>query len=328
MPNLKTTYMGIEVNSPLLVAASSISSYVDRVQMAESAGAGGLVIRSLFEEQIALDQLRHEETLATGANSFPEATSYFPDVDHGGSAEHLMWVEKTRKAVSMPIFASLNAVSPGAWVTYAKQLADTGVNGLEINSYTVPTDPDKPAGTIEQRLYEVVESVRKEVDLPVAVKLSPFYTSPANVIKELQARGVNAVVLFNRFLQPDIDPETETLVNEMVLSTPAELRLPLRWAALLYGRTGLDIAVNTGVHTGRDTIKALLAGANVVQVAATLLKNGIPYLSTMQLDMQNWMEEKGYETVADFRGKLSQQKCDDPFAFERAQYVKLISEAR
>lgn len=328
MPNLKTTYMGIEIKSPLIVAASSISSYVERVQMAESAGAGALVIRSLFEEQIALDQLQHEETLSTGAESFPEATTYFPDVDHGGSKEHLMWVEKTRKAVSMPIFASLNAVSPGAWVTYAKQLADTGVNGIEVNSYTVPTDPDKPASTIEQRLYDVVESVRKEVDLPIAVKLSPFYTSPANVIKGLEERGVNAVVLFNRFLQPDIDPETETLVNEMVLSTPAELRLPLRWAALLYGRTGLDLAVNTGVHTGRDAIKALLAGANVVQVAATLLKNGIPYLSTMQLDMQNWMDEKGYETVADFRGKLSQQKCDDPFAFERAQYVKLLSDAR
>lgn len=329
MPNLKTTYMGIEVKSPLIVAASSISSYVDRVQMAESAGAGALVIRSLFEEQVALDQFRHEETLSTGANISPEATtSYFPDVEHGGSKEHLMWVEKTRKAVSMPVFASLNAVSPGAWVTYAKQLADTGVDGLEVNSYTIPTDPDKPANTIEQRLYDVVESVRQEVSLPIAVKLSPFYTSPANVVKELEARGVNAVVVFNRFLQPDIDPETESLVNEMVLSTPTELRLPLRWAALLYGRTGLDIAVNTGVHTGRDAIKALLAGANVVQVAATLLKNGIPYLSTMQLDMQNWMAEKGYESVADFRGKLSQQKCDDPFAFERAQYVKLLSEAR
>lgn len=328
MPNLKTTYMGIEIKSPLIVAASSISSYVERVQAAESAGAGALVIRSLFEEQIALDQLNLEEKLSVGSESFAEATSYFPDVEHGGSAEHLMWVEKTRKAVSMPVFASLNAVSPGAWVTYAKQLADSGVDGLEINSYSVPTDPAKPAGEIEQRLYDVIESVRKEVTLPIAVKLSPFYTSPANVVKELEARGVNAIVMFNRFLQPDIDPETETLVNEMVLSTPAELRVPLRWAALLYGRTSLDLAVNTGVHTGRDTIKALLSGANVVQVASTLLKNGIPYLSTMQLDIMNWMEEKGYASLDDFRGKLSQQKCDDPFAFERAQYVKLLSESR
>lgn len=328
MPNLKTTYMGIEINSPLIVAASSISSYVERVQMAESAGAGAVVIRSLFEEQVALDSLRMEEALSAGGDSFAEATSYFPDVEHGGSKEHLMWVEKTRKATAMPVFASLNAVSPGAWVTYAKQLADTGVNGLEVNFYAVPTNPEKTAAQIEQQLYEIIEAVRKEVTLPIAVKLSPFYTSPANVIKALETRGVNAVVLFNRFLQPDIDPETETLVNEMALSSPAELRVPLRWAALLYGRTDLDVAVNTGVHTGRDAIKALLAGASAVQVASTLLQNGIPYLSTMQLAMQNWMTEKGYDNVADFRGKLSQQKCDDPFAFERAQYVKLLSQAK
>lgn len=328
MPDLKTSYMGVELKSPLVVAASSISSYVDRVQMAESAGAGALVIRSLFEEQIALDQLKMEEALSYGGDSFPEATSYFPDVEHGGTSEHLMWVEKTRKAVSMPIFASLNAVSPGAWVTYAKQLADTGVDGLEINFYAVPTDPAVSSAEIEAQLFSIIESVRKEVTLPIAVKLSPFYTAPANLIKKLEDLGVNAVVLFNRFLQPDIDPDTETLVNEMVLSTPSELRLPLRWAAILYGRTKLDIAVNTGVHTGRDVVKALLAGADVVQVASTLLQNGIPYLSTMQLDLQNWMEEKGYASLDEFRGKLSQQKCDDPFAFERAQYVKLLSQAR
>ncbi len=327
MADLKTTYMGIPLKSPVMVAASSVSSYVDRVQMAESAGAGALVIRSLFEEQISLDQWRMEEALAIGAESFAEAMSYFPRVEHGGIKEHLMWVEKTRKAVTLPIFASLNAVSPGAWTTYARQLADTGVNGLEINVYAVPADPNQPGSVIEQQLYDVIEAIRKEVSLPIAVKLSPFYTAPANVVKELEKRGVNAVVIFNRFLQPDIDPDTESLINEMVLSTPAELKVPLRWAALLYGRTGLDIAVNTGVHTGRDVIKALLAGATVVQVAATLLKNGIPYISTMLLDIQNWMEERGYNTLADFRGKLSQKNCDDPFAFERAQYVKLLSGA-
>jgi len=325
MANVKTTYMGVELKSPLVVAASSISSYVDRVQMAENAGAGALVIRSLFEEQIQVDSLKLEETLATGAESFAEATSYFPDVEYGGSKEHLMWVEKTRKAVSMPVFASLNAVSPGSWTTYAKQLADTGVNGLEVNFYAVPTDFDKPAGDVEKMLFDIVESVTSTVSIPVAVKLSPFYTSPANVIQALEKRGVKAVVIFNRFLQPDIDPDTETLYNEMVLSTSSELKLPLRWAALLYGRTGLDIAVNTGVHTGRDAVKALLAGASVVQIASTLLQNGIPYLSTMLLDIQNWMDEKGYDSLEDFRGNVSQKNCDDPFGFERAQYVKLLS---
>ena len=325
MANVKTTYMGVQLKSPLVVAASSISSYVDRVQMAESAGAGALVIRSLFEEQIQIDSLKMEETLATGAESFAEATSYFPDMEYGGSKEHLMWVQKTRKATSMPVFASLNAVSPGAWTAYAKQLADTGVDGLEVNFYAVPTDLGKPADEIEKMLFDIVESVVSTVSVPVAVKLSPFYTSPANVVKELEQRGVKAVVMFNRFLQPDIDPDTETLVNEMILSSSSELKLPLRWAAILYGRTSLDIAVNTGVHTGRDAVKAVLAGASVVQVASTLLQNGIPYLSTMLLDLQSWMDEKGYESLEDFRGNVSQKNCDDPFGFERAQYVKLLS---
>lgn len=325
MANLSTTYLGVELKNPLVVAASSISSYVDRVQMAEQAGAGALVIRSLFEEQILLDQLKMEEKLSYGGDSFAEATSYFPQVAHGGTKEHLMWVEKTRKAVSMPVFASLNAVSPGAWTQYAKDLATTGISGLEVNYYAVPTDPGKTGSELEKTLLDTIEGVRQAVDLPIAVKLSPFYTSPANIVSELEKRGVNGVVMFNRFLQPDIDPDTESLVNEMVLSNANELRVPLRWAALLYGRTKLDLAVNTGVHTGRDVVKAMLAGATVVQVASTLLRNGIPYLSTMLMDMQNWMEEKGYDSVEDFRGNVSQKKVDDPFGFERAQYVKLLS---
>ena len=325
MANLTATYMGVQLKSPLVVAASSISSYVDRVQMAENAGAGALVIRSLFEEQIAIDSMKMDDLMSVNTESFSEATSYFPKLEYGGSKEHMMWVEKTRKAVSMPIFASLNAVSPGAWTTYAKELADTGVNGLEVNFYAVPTDAGKSASEVEKSLFDIVENVVKSVSVPVAVKLSPFYTSPANVVKELEKRGVKAVVIFNRFLQPDIDPDTETLYNEMILSTSSEMKLPLRWAALLYGRTGLDIAVNTGVHTGRDAVKAILAGASIVQVASTLLQNGIPYLSTMLLDMQNWMDEKGYQSLEDFRGNVSQKSCDDPFGFERAQYVKLLS---
>ncbi len=325
MANLTTRYLGVELKNPLVVAASSVSSYVDRVKMAESAGAGALVIRSLFEEQIALEALAMEEDLAVGAEAFAEAITYFPRIEHGGSKEHLMWVEKTRQAVSMPIFASLNAVSPGAWTAYATQLADAGVDGLEINYYTVPTDPTRSATEIEQNLYAIVESIRSRVALPLAVKLSPFYTSPANVVAELEKRGVAGVVLFNRFLQPDIDPETESLVNEMVLSHPLEMKVPLRWVALLYGRTKLDLALNTGVHTGRDAVKALLAGATVVQVASTLLNNGIPYLSTILMDIQNWMAEKGYQSVDDFRGNVSQKNCDDPLAFERSQYVKLLT---
>ena len=324
MVDLSTTYLGVSLKNPLVVAASSISSYVDRVKMAEEAGAGALVIRSLFEEQIEYDRQALAEFLASGADGYAESTSYYPQLKHGGPKEHLMWVEKTRKAVQMPLFASLNAVTPGAWVDYARQLAGTGVDGLEINYYIVPTDPDMPGSVIENRLYDIVERIRAEVSLPLAVKLSPFLTAPANVVRELEKRGVKGVVLFNRFLQPDIDPDSESLRSEMVLSTPAELKLPLRWVAILYGRTGLDLALNTGAHTGRDVVKGLLAGASIVQMAATLLKNGIPYLSTMLIHLQNWMEEKGYETLGDFRGNLSQKNVPDPDAFERAQYVKLL----
>jgi dihydroorotate dehydrogenase (fumarate) len=316
--------MGIPLCTPIVVAASTISSYVDRVKMAEQAGAGALVIRSLFEEQIQFDRLRMEEALAVGEHSYAEATSYFPKLEHGGASEHLMWIEKTRKAVRLPLIASLNAVSAGGWAQYARQLSGAGVDGIELNVYTVAADPRKPGAEIEQELFQTVESVRAETKLPLAVKLSPFYTSIAHLAAELDRRGVNALVIFNRFLQPDIDPDGESLHSEMSLSTPAELRLPLRWAALLHGRIRADLAVTTGVHSGRDGAKALLAGATVVQVASALLQNGIPYLSTMLRELEGWMGEHGYTRLEDFRGKLSQRRADDPFLFERAQYVNLL----
>lgn len=325
MVDLSTTYLGVKLKNPLVVSASSISNHIDTVKAAENAGAAGLVIRSLFEEQIALEGHYLLERAEREAESLVEASnSYFPSVKHGGPREHLMWVEKTRQAVKMPIFASLNAVTPGAWVDYARQLTDTGVNGLEVNFYFVATDPSRSGADIEKSLYEVVENVRAATKLPIAVKLSPYFTSIVNVVSELEKRGVNGVVLFNRFLQPDIDADTESVYSEMVLSTPAEMRAPLRWVAILHGRVGLDLCLNSGVHSGTDAIRALLAGANAVQMTGTLLKNGIPYLSTMLINMQDWMTEHNYEKLSDFQGKLSQKHCDDPFAFERAQYVKLI----
>ncbi len=324
MTNLKTTFMGIKLESPIVVAASSISSYTDRIELAEKAGAGALVIRSLFEEQIMMEAQRLEDELAVGSEMFSEALSYFPEIKHGEADEHLMWVEEARKAVKMPLFASLNAVTPGAWTKYARQLEGTGVDGLELNVYAVATNPRKTSVEIENELYEIVESVLSEVKIPVSVKLSPFYTSPLNVIHELVARGVKGVVLFNRFLQPDIDPAEETLKSEMVLSSPEEVKVPLRHIALLYGRIDSDMAITSGIHSGLDAAKALLAGAAVVQTASALIKNGIPYISTMLRELEGWMEEKGYENLEAFRGKLSQQQAEDPFTFERAQYVKLL----
>jgi dihydroorotate dehydrogenase (fumarate) len=324
MADIKTTYMGIPLETPLVVAACSISSMIDKIKMAEHAGAGALVIRSLFEEQILFDALKMEDALSVGADAFPEALTYFPDLKHGEAEEHLMWIEKTRREVKMPLIASLNAVSFGAWVKFARQLEATGVDGIELNVYALATDPRKTAKKIEAELYEVVEAVLGEVQIPVAVKLSPFYTATVNLAHELDKRGVAALVLFNRFLQPDIDPETESLHNEMVLSSAQELRLPLRWVALLYGRVKTDLALNTGVHSGLDAVKALLAGATVVQTASALLRNGIPYLSTMLRELENWMDAKAYERLVDFRGSMSQKEVEDPFAFERAQYVNLL----
>lgn len=324
MADLTTTFMGLKLRSPLVVGASSISNYTDRIKHAEDCGAGALIIRSLFEEQIQLDRQKLANLLTQHDDAFAEASSYFPTVKHGGPSEHLMWVERARKAVAMPLFASLNAYAPGSWVHYAKQLAETGVDGLELNVYAVATDPEKPGSAVEKELFDIVEAVRAEIKLPISVKLSMFYTNTAYVVKELEKRGANAVVLFNRFLQPDIDPDTENLVNEMVYSTPAEIKIPLRWIALLYGRTSLDLAHSTGVHTARDMIKSLLAGATVVQSVATLLINGLPYLSTMLLNLQQWMDEHNYKDIPSFRGSLSQKHVDDPFAFERAQYVRLL----
>jgi len=325
MTDLTASYMGIPLTSPLVVAACSISSMIDRVRLAEQAGAGALVIRSLFEEQVQLDALRLEENLRAGGESYAEAASYFPEVTPGMGEEHLHWIEKTRAAVKMPLIASLNATSPGSWVHYARQLEGTGVNGLELNLYAVPGDPRRDAPQIERELLDIVAAVRAETRLPLAVKVSPFYTSFGHVAQALDRAGANALVLFNRFLQPDIDPTTETVQSEMILSTPDELRLPLRWTALLYGRVRAEIALSTGVHSGLDAAKALLAGAQVVQTASALLQHGIPYLSTMLRQLEGWMGEHGYRLLNDFRGRLSQRENPDPFAYERAQYVRLLA---
>ena len=324
MSDLSTTFMGIPLKSPIVVAASSISSMIDRVAMAERVGAGALVIRSLFEEQIQVEQQRFDDYLAVGGESFPEALSYFPAIEHGQADEHLMWVEKTRKAVKMPLIASLNAVSRGSWVEYARQLESTGVDGLELNVYIMGTNPDRSGAELEQELLDIVQSVKSVVKIPVAVKLSPYYASTLNVAIGLDKLGVEALVLFNRFVRPTVDVESETLTNEMFWSTPEEMRLPLNRVARIFGHLKADMALNTGVHSGEDVVRAILVGATVVQVASALFVHGIPYISTMLRDIEAWMGERGYHSLDDFRGKMSQKNCDDPFAFERAQYVNLL----
>lgn len=325
MADLSTTYMGIELKNPVVVAACALSNKVDNIVRAEEAGAGALVIRSLFEEQIRHEIGDLDEALSQGAESYAEALSYFPAISHGEAKEHLFWVERTRAATEMPLIGSLNAVSPGSWVKYAKQLADTGVNGLELNYYTVEADLERNGVDAEKQMLDIVASVRAEVELPIAVKIGPFYTSVGNVIQKVEDAGANAVVMFNRFLQPEIDPDKESVLHEMTYSTSAEMRVPLRWVALLYGQLSLDMAANTGIMESRDVVKALLAGATVTQVASTLFRNGIGHLSSLVEGLNAWMDAKGYASVEDFRGKCSQQGFEgDPVMFERAHYLDFL----
>lgn len=324
MISLSTRYLGLSLNSPLVVAASSISSKLDGVKMAEQAGAGALVIRSLFEEQLLMERYRLEEQLAVGAESYPEALSYFPDLQHADAKEHLTRIEQMRKAVKMPLIGSLNAANPGSWTKYATQLESAGVDAIELNIYAVAADPMRGGAEIEADLFEIFERVRNAVSVPVSVKLSPFYTSVANVASTLDRCGADGLVLFNRFLQPDIEPERGSVRMDMPLSSNEEMRLPLRWMALLYGRVNADLALSTGVQSGLDIAKGMLAGATVVQVAAALLRHGVPYISTMLRELESWMGEKSYASPDAFRGLLSQRNVPDPFAYERAQYVGLL----
>jgi dihydroorotate dehydrogenase (fumarate) len=324
MAVLATEYMGIKMTSPVVVSACSISGRVDNIKRAEAAGAGALVIKSLFEEQILAESLKLESDRMVGSDHFAESLTYFPPLQHAGPRGHLMWVEKSRKAVKMPLLASLNAVTPSAWTGYAKQLEGTGVDGLELNPYAVQTDVRRTGSDVEAELYEIVRNVLAEVTIPVAIKLTPFYTSLVNVAAELDRLGVKGLVLFNRFLQPDIDPERELLRNAMDLSQPEETRLPLRYVALLYGKVKADLAGNTGVHSGLDAVKHILAGAAIVEVASVLYTKKVEHLKTLNDEIGRWMDQKGYAGLSDFRGKLSQEDLADLFAFERAQYVELL----
>ncbi|MCX8052644.1 MAG: dihydroorotate dehydrogenase-like protein [Armatimonadetes bacterium] len=324
MPDLKTIFMGIELRSPVVVGASSLSRRVDNIKAAEEAGAGALVIYSLFQEQIEQETWELDEALSVGSDRFAESLTYFPHIEHSGPREHIMWVEKTRKAVEFPLIGSLNATSVGNWIDYARQLESAGCNALELNLYSVETDPTKTAEEIEKRSLDVIATVKSHVRIPVAVKLSPFYTSMANFAQKAVEAGANGLVLFNRFLQPTIDPDSESIKLGMTFSTPEEQRLPLRWVAILSGQINADLAAGTGVHSGKDVVSQLLAGAKAVQTASALLINGINHIATMNREIAEWMDTRGYSSIEDFRGKLSQSRVSDPYAYERAQYVKLL----
>lgn len=324
MSDLRTNYMGIELKNPIIVGASNLVLDEHHLKQMEEAGAAAVVYKSLFEEQVQLENLALSEAMDEYSERHAEMTTLFPDIEHAGPREFLMNLRNARKALSIPLFASLNAVYQETWVEYAEQLAETGVDGLELNFYSVPQDFHKTEVSITDEQIAIVKEVKKAVSIPVAVKLSPYYTNPLYLIKKLDEAGVNGIVMFNRLFQPDIDIDLEENYFPYNLSHQQDSRIALRFAGLLYGNVNAGICANTGILTGEDVITMILAGADCVQVVSTLYKNQIEYISTMLTDMQEWMHEKQYQKLDDFRGKLSKKRIKDPFAYKRAQYVDIL----
>ncbi|NOX46994.1 MAG: dihydroorotate dehydrogenase-like protein [Chlorobi bacterium] len=324
MANLKTKYCGIELKNPVIIGASNLVTNVDNLKRMEDAGAAAIVYKSLFEEQIQLENLQMFEQMDEYSGRYAEGSSLFPDVEHAGPEEHLMNLVKAKKAVDIPVFASLNAVNFESWVEYSKKLEQTGVDGLEINFYSVPTDVEIMGKAIINEKLDIFEAVKKAVNIPVSVKLSPFYTNPLYVIKEMDKLGANGFVLFNKLFQPEIDIDKEEMRFPYNLSNHDDSRLPLRFAGLLYGQIDAGICSSRGIFTGEDVISMLLAGATCVQVVSTLYKNGIEQVTSILTDIERWMNDKNYKTLDDFRGKLSREHIDDHFAYRRAQYVDIL----
>lgn len=325
--DLTTKYLGLDLRSPLVPAASPLSIEVDNLKQMEDAGAGAVVLESLFEEQLRADRAELAESLEQGTESFAEALTYFPEPLEFklGPETYLEHIAAAKRTLKIPVIASLNGSTLGGWTDYARQIQGAGADALELNIYAIPTDPDTTAAEVEDTYVKIVQSVKEQLTIPVAVKVSPFFTNFANVAKRLDAAGADALVLFNRFYQPDIDLQNLEVVPNILLSTPMAMRLPLRWIAILYGRVKADLAATSGVHRATDALKMLMAGAAVTTMASALLRHGIKHLATVESEIRQWMEEHEYESVAQMRGSMSQQSCPDPSSFERAQYMKAIS---
>jgi dihydroorotate dehydrogenase (fumarate) len=327
MTDLSTTYLGFHLKNPLVASASPLSKKVETVKKLEDSGISAVVMYSLFEEQIIHDSQELDHFLNYGTYSNPEAETYFPDLGkyNVGPEPYLELIAKIKRSVNIPVIGSLNGISTGGWVEYAKKIQEAGADALELNIYNIPTDPTIPSQDLEQAYIDLVKDVRKQVRIPLSVKLSPFFTALPSFANRLVAAGANGLVLFNRFYQPDLDIETLEVVPNLVLSTSDDLRLPMRWVAILYGRIKADLALTGGVHTTRDLVKATMAGASVSMVASTLLANGFSRAEEILSGLEKWMVEFEYESVSQMRGSMSQQSVADPALFERANYMKALT---
>lgn len=328
--DLSTTYMGLKLKNPIVPSASPLSENVDTVKALEDAGASAIVVYSLFEEQITHETGALDHYLSFGSESYSEATSYFPEPEefNMGPFEYLDHIANLKKAVDIPVIGSLNGVSSGGWEKYAKNIQDAGADALELNIYYVPANPNISGSEVETMYVDTLKTVKEMVTIPVAVKLSPFFTSMANMAKKLDNAGADALVLFNRFYQPDFDLEKLEVVPNLVLSTNWEMRLPLRWLAILYGHVSASLAATSGIHNHLDVIKIMMAGGDVAMMASELLRNGVGRVSEILGELKNWMEENEYDSIDLMKGSMSQKSVAEPAAFERANYMKLLQSYR
>jgi dihydroorotate dehydrogenase (fumarate) len=326
MLDLTTQYLGMQLRTPLVASASPLSQEIAGIRHLEDAGASAVVLYSLFEEQLRRESVELDFYLAEGTESFPESLSYFPQPKEFflGPDGYLEHIRKAKEAVEIPVIASLNGSSVGSWIQYATQIEQAGADAIECNIYWIVTDPDAKAEAVERHYLDILEAVKAAVRIPVAIKLSPFFTNMSNMAKRLDDAGANGLVLFNRFYQPDINLEELEMQPSVLLSTPQAMRLPLTWIGILYGRVKASLAATSGVHSASDVLKLLMAGANVTMLCSTLLRNGIDHLQAIEQDVRQWMESHDYESVLQMQGSMSQLHCPDPAAFERAQYARAV----
>jgi dihydroorotate dehydrogenase (fumarate) len=326
MIDLSTTYLGMKLRSPLVASASPLSRDLDGIRRLEEAGASAVVLYSLFEEQLRQEEMDLEHHLAAGTESFAESLTYFPQASefHTGPEGYLDHIRKAKAAVRIPVIASLNGSTMGGWTKFAAEIQRAGADALECNIYFIPTDPTMTAADIEKVYVDIIRAVKAAVTIPVAVKLSPFFSNMANMAKRLDEAGADGLVLFNRFYQPDIDLEELELRPNVLLSTPQALRLPLTWIGILFGRIHASLAATSGVHGPDDVIKLLMVGANVTMMCSALMRHGINHLRHIERELREWMNTHEYESVAQMQGSMSQMRCPDPGAFERAQYMLAV----
>jgi dihydroorotate dehydrogenase (fumarate) len=325
--DLRTRYLGLDLANPIVPSASPLGQRIDTLRRLQDAGAAALVLPSLFEEQIEHDEVQMHGALEMGADSYAEALSYLPTFEeyNTGTDAYLSHVEATKKELAIPVIASLNGISLGGWTSYARRIQEAGADALELNIYFIAAQPDEPGAAVEERYVELVRAVRAEITIPLAVKIGPFFSSVGHVAHQLVDAGADGLVLFNRFMQPDIDLDELKVDPTLRLSTSDELRLPLRWIAILHGRIAASLASTTGVHTGADALKMLLVGADVVMLASALLHEGPEHVGVVLREIEAWMEERGYESIDQLRGSMSQANIPNPVAFARANYAQLVT---